>query len=125
MIPTWPNLQTIRIAIESEAEYFRVALVEVAEMFICAGRESTPIPQLHCPAQWERREISQFNTVNRFWFEDARWRVKFAYIEFLEKHEQTALRATNCQLHPGSRVTQSGACWECYATKYESGCQPA
>jgi len=30
-----------------------------------------------------------------------------------------------CALHPGSRRTQSGTCWECNTAKYVSGCQPA
>lgn len=30
-----------------------------------------------------------------------------------------------CKQHRGSRLTQSGACWECYSAKYPSGCKPA
>ena len=30
-----------------------------------------------------------------------------------------------CELHTGSRRTQSGGCWECNTSRYVSGCQPA
>ncbi len=56
--------------------------------------------------------------------------VKF-YVEgqYLKKPEFWERRKENgreeCTLHPGSRRTQSGTCWECYSTKYASGCQPA
>lgn len=82
MIPTWPNLQTIRIAIESEAECFDVAMEQIAEVFIRAGKEWTPGPMYTCPTDWEKRDLFRLNTIDRFWFEDARWRSKFAYAEF-------------------------------------------
>jgi len=30
-----------------------------------------------------------------------------------------------CSLHPDSRRTQSGLCWDCNTSRYVSGCQPA
>jgi uncharacterized protein YaiI (UPF0178 family) len=43
--------------------------------------------------------------------------------EFWERKKENGRE--ECTVHPGSRRTQSGACWECYSTKYASGCQPA
>ncbi len=43
--------------------------------------------------------------------------------EFWERRKENGRE--ECTQHPGSRRTQSGACWECYSTKYTSGCQPA
>jgi hypothetical protein len=49
--------------------------------------------------------------------------------QYLKKPEFWERRKENgreeCTLHPDSRRTQSGGCWECYSTKYASGCQPA
>lgn len=49
--------------------------------------------------------------------------------QYLKKPEFWERRKENgreeCTLHPDSRRTQSGACWECYSTKYATGCQPA
>ncbi len=49
--------------------------------------------------------------------------------QYLKKPEFWERRKKNgreeCAQHPGSRRTQSGACWECYSAKYASGCQPA
>lgn len=91
LVPTWPNLQTIRLAIQSEVEFcesasLEVTVVEVAEMIMRAGNEWTTLSQYVCPAEWERREAVRMNSVDRFWFEDARWRAKAAYLEFREKH---------------------------------------
>jgi hypothetical protein len=93
VIPTWPNLQTIRLALESEATHYKATFAEIGEMFIRAGKEWTDPPIYHCPSQWERREISRVNTVDRFWFEDARWRYKLAYAEFLERRKELEPRA--------------------------------
>jgi hypothetical protein len=92
IVPTWPNLQTIRLAIETESALSHVSRAHVAEMLILAGKELSYGSQYVCPAQWEKREFSRLNTIDRFWFEDARWRDKFAYAEFRAKHrgEQTA-----------------------------------
>jgi hypothetical protein len=93
VIPTWPNLQTIRLAIESQAEPCRATVSEIAEMLIRAGKEWTAAPQYVCPSQWQKREIDRLNTVDRFWFEDARWRYKLAYAEFLERRKELEPRA--------------------------------
>jgi hypothetical protein len=91
LVPTWPNLQTIRLAIESEAALSNAARAQAAEMLIRAGKEWSPGPRYSCPSEWERRELFRLNTVDRFWFEDARWRSKSAYLEFRDKHgEQIA-----------------------------------
>jgi hypothetical protein len=49
--------------------------------------------------------------------------------QYLKKPEFWERRKENgreeCTQHPDSRRTQSGACWECYSTKYATGCQPA
>jgi hypothetical protein len=90
LVPTWPNLQTIRLALESEAKFCQVTVAEVAEMIVRAGNEWTTGPQYTCPAEWEKREISRINTVDRFWFEDARWRFKKAYFEFRERRRRAS-----------------------------------
>jgi hypothetical protein len=82
IVQTWPNVQTIRLAIESEAELSGVSPADVVEMLVRAGKEYTRPPQYSCPPEWEVRDIFLQNTVDRFWFEDARWRGKFAYAEF-------------------------------------------
>ena len=88
IVPTWPNVQTIRLAIESEAQLSSAALEDVAAMLVLAGKEWTRGPQYSCPSQWEQREISRLNLVDRFWFEDARWRDKFAYADFRARLRQ-------------------------------------
>jgi len=82
MVPTWPNLRTIEIALSSEAEVSGVSLKEAAELIIECGRHQTSAPAYRCPAEWEARQAFRENTIDRFWFEDARWRVKFPYAEF-------------------------------------------
>jgi hypothetical protein len=90
LVPTWPNLQTIRLAIESEAKLSRAALAEVVEMFVRAGNEWTGGPRYSPLSDWEQRELSRLNSVDRFWFEDARWRAKFAYQEFREQRRKAS-----------------------------------
>jgi hypothetical protein len=85
IIATWANVQTIRLAIESEAALTGVALLDVAEMIVRAGKEWTRGSMYSCPSEFERREIFRLNAVDRFWFEDARWRSKDAYAEFCEQ----------------------------------------
>ncbi|HXM64457.1 MAG TPA: hypothetical protein VN950_26590 [Terriglobales bacterium] len=83
LVSTWPNIQTVRLAIESESGYSRVSLTEAANVILAAALERSHLPQYACPSQWERFEAYRENNVNRFWFEDARWRSKLAYSEFL------------------------------------------
>lgn len=84
LVPTWPNLQTIRLAIESVADYFQAPISEVAAMLVRAATEGTPPfgGPYHCQSDWEKREAYRLNSVDRFWFEDARWRIKRAFFEF-------------------------------------------
>jgi hypothetical protein len=85
MVRTWPNLQTIRLAIESEAEQSEVSLNQAAALIAMAAHEWTAHPRLRCLSAWEEREIARVNTIDRFWFEDARWRSKSAYAAFLNR----------------------------------------
>jgi DnaA N-terminal domain len=82
MTRTWANVQTIRLAIESEASFSSVTHAEAAAIMLKAAREMTRQPLYDCPTQWECREIARANTVDRFWFEDVRWRMKGSYIVF-------------------------------------------
>lgn len=94
MVPTWPNVQTIRLAIESEAELSGVSVVEAAAVIVEAAKEPSRFSPLVPPSEWQRREVFRENSVDRFWFEDARWRGKNAYLYFraLLNHEEWALR---------------------------------
>jgi|SRR5690348_6417028 len=83
IVPTWPNLQTIRVALENEARRFRATVDEIAELFIRAGNEYSELPRYIFTSDWKQRVISRANTIDRFWFEDARWRYKSAYQEFV------------------------------------------
>ena len=83
MVPTWPNLQTIRLAIETEAELCGVSVGDVANMLVRAAGEYTRTGSQYRPAaDWEYAVNFRLNVVDRFWFEDARWRAKLAYGEF-------------------------------------------
>jgi hypothetical protein len=62
----------------------------------------------------------------RFIPNPARFYSESQYLRKAEVWERKKENAREeCSLHPASRRTQSGGCWECYANKYESGCQPA
>ncbi len=93
MVRTWPNLQTIRLAIESEADISEVTLQQAAALIAAAAQERTRRPD-YCPSSWELREIYRDNSIDRFWFEDARWRSKGAYAALLERlHAQSRAEA--------------------------------
>ena len=79
MTRTGPNLQAIQQAIESEAEDSGVTIQQAAALIAMAATQMTRGPQYSCSSSWEVREIVRENTVDRFWFEDARWRSKGAY----------------------------------------------
>lgn len=79
---TWPNVNTIAAAIELEAWRLKVAAEDAAEVLVQCAFETSCYPQFHCPSEWEKREISRENNIDRFWFEDARWTVKAAYTNF-------------------------------------------
>lgn len=83
MVRTWPNLQTIRLAIESEAEHSGITVSQAAALIAMAAQEWTRRSGLVCESSWEIREIARENTIDRFWFEDARWRSKRTYAAFL------------------------------------------
>ena len=82
MPETWANLQTIRISIECEANFSGVSLEDAANVILKAAKQPTRGPEYSCPAEWELRDISRLNLIDRFWFEDMRWRAKIAYVEF-------------------------------------------
>src|SRR5579871_3356027 len=80
MVRTWSNLQTIRLAIESEAELSDIAVAEAAEVILRAAREHSQQSIYRPPSDWEVRQIFRENSVDRFWFEDSRWRAKYTYM---------------------------------------------
>jgi hypothetical protein len=85
---SWPNVQMVKLAIENEAEFSQVSHAEAAEVIVRAGRELSDWQDPYSPTpEWKRREAFRLNTVDRFWFEDARWRVKQVYLEFRERRE--------------------------------------
>jgi hypothetical protein len=90
MVATWPNLETIRVSIESEAEFSAISFNEALDLILACASCPSLLPQYSAPAEWEKREISRANTINRFWFEDALWRVKFPYIEFRATRREEA-----------------------------------
>jgi hypothetical protein len=91
LVPTWPNLQTIRLAIECEASFLSVPPADVAEMIVRAAKELTWGSSLACHSVVDEAFWMRLNTVNRFWFEDARWREKFAYAEFVQQLRREAV----------------------------------
>lgn len=82
LVETWPNIHTVRLAITSEAAFSGVDASEAFDVILRAAQERSCGPQYSYPAEWEKREIYRENSVDRFWFEDARWRSKFVYLEF-------------------------------------------
>jgi hypothetical protein len=85
---TWPNLRTIEAALVCESEFSSISLPEAAEAILKAAREQTHRPAYRIAADWEAREIFRLNVIDRFWFEDGRWREKYAYAEFLSEVRQ-------------------------------------
>jgi len=87
MVPTWPNVQTIRLAIECEAAYSEVSAKEAAEVIARAARELSCDPNAgYVPTPtWLERELARRNRIDRFWFEDALWRRKPSYWEFSDR----------------------------------------
>ena len=83
MVRSWPNLQTIRLAIECEAEYSCVSHEDAADLIRrAAQQESYAGGGYRCLSSWESAEIARLNSVDRFWFEDMRWRMKPVYQAF-------------------------------------------
>ena len=87
MVPTWPNVQTIRLAIESEAGYSGVSLENAAALIVTAALQVTIVNPEHYSFQ-AATILRKSNNVNRFWFEDALWRYKAAYLEMLARLQQ-------------------------------------
>ena len=85
MVATWPNIQTIRLAIESEAEFSAVTVAQAATLIASAAQEISRGPEYSCLSSWEQHQLRKANDVDRFWFEDARWRTKPGYWQWLEK----------------------------------------
>lgn len=98
LVPTWPNLQIIRLAIETEARYSRVALELAAHVIACSAKEIT-YPSQYFSA-WE---LSVANTIDASWFANARWRIKGSYLIF--RHD-----LQGAQKPPEPRVTASCKC---------------
>jgi hypothetical protein len=86
MVPTWPNVQTIRLAVESEAVHSGIAERQAAALIVTAAQEISPASGggLVPPSKWEQRQAFRKNDIDRFWFEDARWRMKASYWKLLE-----------------------------------------
>ena len=82
---TWPNVQTIRLAIESEADHSGITVNQAATVIAMAAQEWTARSGYSFLPSWEIREIVRVNTIDRFWFEDARWRAKGAYVVMLSR----------------------------------------
>lgn len=88
LVPTWPNLQVIRLAIDSEAAFSGAPAAEVALMLIRAANEFT----IHRREQYSyalQSRIAKTNSVDRFWFEDHRWRDKQAHSDFWMRFHPT------------------------------------
>ena len=90
MVPTWPNVQTIRLAFEAEAAHSEISVSQAVALIVTAAQEISPTPGgFHAPAsEWEKRQAQRKNDIDRFWFEDARWRTKASYWKLLELLQQ-------------------------------------
>jgi hypothetical protein len=86
MIRTWPNLQTIRIAIENEADDNSLTLDQAAALIAMAAQELSILSGPGLLPDW-RAQAREFklNRVDRFWFEDGRWKDKEIYGEMLSR----------------------------------------
>jgi len=90
IVPSWPNLQLIRLAIESEADYSDISLANAAALIAAAACEVTIVDPERYSFQ-AAALLRKSNIVNRFWFEDALWRHKQAYQNMLARlQEQSA-----------------------------------
>lgn len=83
--PSWPNVNVIAAAIDLVTFHANVSAEEAAELLIRCAAERTIGSHYTPPSEWELREIFRENKVDRFWFEDARWKTKFAYAQFHER----------------------------------------
>ena len=85
MTPTWANVQTVRLAIEGESAFSGISVKEAAAVIAMAAQERTRLPR--DPDFHDRQFTLKLNSVDRFWFEDGRWRDKYVYGEFLARLE--------------------------------------
>src|ERR1700723_1261703 len=67
---TWPNVQTIKLAIQSEALKSDVHIVRAAGVILEAAKEITIVNPERYSFQ-AAGVLRKSNIVNRFWFEDA------------------------------------------------------
>jgi hypothetical protein len=80
-------VETIRLAILTEARSSEVSLADAAMIIAAAAQEFSVAP----PDQYsyyQRARISRTNVIDRFWFEDALWRDKECYQRWLAKVEE-------------------------------------
>jgi hypothetical protein len=89
MTPTWPNIQTVRLAIRGEAEFSEISMEQAASVIGMAAKEWSRGRYITCTPAWEERELYRINTIDRFWFEDARWRNKNIYAEFMAQLQES------------------------------------
>jgi hypothetical protein len=87
MVETWPNVQTIRLAIESEASYSEISVSQAAALIASAALEFTVVDPQHYTFQ-AAALLRKSNIVNRFWFEDGLWRYKITYQNMLARLQQ-------------------------------------
>jgi hypothetical protein len=87
MVRTWPNVQAIRLAIETEAEYSQISVGNAAALIVCAALDFTIVSPEHYSFQ-AATILRKSNNVNRFWFEDCLWRHKDAYKKMLYQLQQ-------------------------------------
>jgi hypothetical protein len=112
-------VSTVQAAIECEAFQSKVSLDQAADVILQAAREWTRFSGCSCPAEWQRREVSRLNTIDRFWFEDSRWTSKAVYAEFRAAlRGEAGIGGKDCSRHPQSGLTENGTCWACYAESY-------
>jgi hypothetical protein len=80
LLPTWPLLQTIKLAIQTEARTSQVSLKEAAEVLLAAAQEFTYVG---IDTRFEARVLLlKVNMVDIFWFIDSRWKHKSVYQQF-------------------------------------------
>lgn len=91
MVPTWPNVQTIRLAIESEADFSGITVSQAAAILATAAHELNISGSLYTPPDWrDVHRAYKANRVDRFWFEDARWRMKPSYEAMIARLQESA-----------------------------------
>ena len=84
MVPTGANVKTIQLAIEFEAEDSGVSVQQAAALIVSAALEITIVDPQRYSFQ-AAALLRKSNMVNRFWFEDALWRHKAAYLNLLAR----------------------------------------